>query len=158
MNYLHLLCTGCHSQKNRNASFFISYVQRNSVIKLNYRMVGLHQYPNYIALLLWKYCDEIITYARQRCRKKYWNSNNMHTVSQNALTLASCGFGKHGLILIFFLHTASAHLQKWRVCSTSLVLHFYLIYLLSYSRDENYAMLMSLNVCKQWCPTRRTTL
>jgi len=57
---------------------------------------------------------------------------HVHCVSENAPTLASCSFDKHGLILIFLVNSISTLLKMIRVS-----VHFHLLYLFSNSCDGN---------------------
>jgi len=74
---------------------------------------------------------------------------------KNALTLASCSFNKHGLILII-LGKQHQHTSKMIRVQYSLFLHFYLLYLLLNKwggNDARYDVFSSLDCCWLWIQT-----
>ena len=58
------------------------------------------------------------------------DGSNIHSVSKNAPTLASCSFDKHGLILIIFGKRHQHTFKSDAPVRLSLSVHVYLVYLL----------------------------
>jgi len=67
------------------------------------------------------------------------HNNRKYTVSKNAPILASCSFDNHGPVLIIFGKQHQDTFKNNMHIQLSLYLHFYLLYLLLNSCDENEA-------------------
>jgi len=83
-------------------------------------------------------CGSVPSFDVRRAFKNSLSFIFYYTVSQkNTPTLASCGFDKHGLILIIFGQQHQHTFKNDVHILFSLSLHFYLLYLLLNSCDGN---------------------